>query len=136
MVTALFDGRCVICQTTRRVINAIDWFKRVEFLDLHNHTEVEARYPQFDHAAMMGEIYVVAHDELYTGFDGVRRMLRETPLGFIAWLIFSLPGMGWLGPRVYAWVAKNRYAVNRFFGVDLSTDDDCVDGVCKIPQAR
>jgi predicted DCC family thiol-disulfide oxidoreductase YuxK len=136
MVTALFDGRCVICQTTRRIINAIDWFKRVEFLDLHHTAEVAARYPQFDHAAMMGEIYVVAHDELYTGFDGVRRMLRETPLGFIAWLIFSLPGMGWLGPRVYAWIAKNRYAVNRFFGVELSADDDCVDGVCKIPQAR
>ena len=136
MITALFDGRCVICQTTRRFINALDWFERVEFLDLHHTAEVEARYPQFDHDAMMGEIYVVGDDELYRGFAGVRRMLRETPLGFPLWLIFSLPGMGWLGPRVYAWIAEHRYAVNRFFGVDLTAEDDCVDGVCKIPQAR
>ena len=137
MVTALFDGRCVICQTTRRIVEALDWFNRVEFVDLHNTELVEARYPDFDHSAMMGEIHVVAGDKVYAGFDGVRRMLRETPLGFPAWLIFSLPGMGWLGPRVYRFIAEHRYAVNRFFGVELTEEEDnCMDGVCKIPQAR
>ena len=136
MITALFDGQCVICQTTRRIVNALDWLNRVEFLDLHDKAQVETRYPDYDHTAMMGEIHVVADDKLFAGFDGVRRMLRETPLGFPAWMIFSLPGMGWLGPRVYRFVADNRYAINRLFGVELQEEDDCVDGVCKLPTAR
>jgi hypothetical protein len=41
-----------------------------------------------------------------------------------------------LGPRVYRFIAEHRYSINRFFGVELQTEDDCVDGVCKIPQAH
>lgn len=132
MITALFDGHCVICQSTRRTIIALDWFNRVEFLDLHDKAQVERRYPQYDHAQLMGEIHVIADEQLYAGFMGTRRMLKEVPLGFPLWLIMQLPGMTWLGRKIYAVIARNRYAVNRAFGVDL--DDPCVDGVCKIPQ--
>lgn len=133
MVTALFDGRCVICQSTRRVVKALDWFNRVEFLDLHNKAVVETRYPTMDHDAMMGEINVMTETgQRFAGFKGTRRMLKELPLGFPVWLLLHVPGMTWVGSRIYAWVARNRYAVNRALGVDLG--DDCVDGVCKIPQ--
>jgi predicted DCC family thiol-disulfide oxidoreductase YuxK len=135
MVTALFDGRCVICQTTRRIIHALDWFNRVEFVDLHNQALVAARYPDLDPEAMMGEIHVVAEDGLYAGFNGMRRMLRETPLGFPLWALLSLPGMGWAGPKIYRFIARNRYAINKAFGIDLQEDDNCVDGVCKLPYA-
>lgn len=134
MITALFDGHCVICQSTRRIIKSLDWFNQVEFLDLHNKPLVETRYPQLDHESMMGEIHVVADDTIYAGFAATRRMLKAVPLGFPIWLILQLPGMNWLGPKIYRFIATNRYAINRLFGVDLSTDDDCVDGVCKIPQ--
>ncbi len=134
MITALYDGYCVICQSTRRVVKALDWFNRVEFLDLHETQQVQARYPGMNHAAMMGEIHVItSQQQVFAGFNGTRRMLRELPLGFPVWLLLQLPGMNWLGPKLYGWIARNRYAVNRFFGVQLP-DDDCVDGVCKIPQ--
>lgn len=135
MVVALFDGRCVICQGTRRTIKSLDWFNRVEFMDLHKKAEVEARFPELEHDAMMGEIHVVADDKLYAGFEGTRRMLKEVPLGFPLWALLHIPGMSWLGPRIYSFIAKNRYAVNRFFGVELE-DDGCEDGFCKIPQRR
>lgn len=134
MITALFDGQCVICQSSRRMIQSLDWFGRVEFLDLHNKISVRARYPQLDYEAMMGEIHVVTDKKIYAGFAAIRRMLKEVPLGFPLWLILQLPSMNWLGPKIYAYVARNRYAINRLFGVDLSQDEGCVDGVCKIPQ--
>jgi predicted DCC family thiol-disulfide oxidoreductase YuxK len=133
MVTALFDGRCVICQSTRRTIKALDWFNRVEFLDLHKKAEVEARFPQLEHEQMMGEIHVVTDKHVYAGFEGTRRMLREVPLGFPVWLILHIPGMDWLGPKIYAFIAKNRYAVNRFFGVELE-EPVCDENFCKLPQ--
>jgi predicted DCC family thiol-disulfide oxidoreductase YuxK len=132
MITALFDGYCVICQSTKRVIKALDWGKRVEFLDLHAHDAVRHRYPHLDHSELMGEIHVIDEaGDLYAGFIGTRRMLREVPLGYPLWLILQLPGMMWVGKRVYAFIARNRYAVNRAFGVDLAA---CEDGACKLPE--
>jgi predicted DCC family thiol-disulfide oxidoreductase YuxK len=140
MITALFDGNCVICQSTRRVINTLDWFKRVEFLDLHS-AEVSQRYPDLDHDDLMGEIHVIEDGgRVFAGFDGTRRMLKEVPLGFPLWLIMQVPGMPRVGRRIYGSIARNRYKINRFFGVELDEtsgkqqDADCADGYCKIPS--
>lgn len=132
MITAIFDGNCVICQSTRRTMLMLDWLKRVEFLNLHDHDLVRERFPQLNQADLMGEIHVIADGTVYAGFMGTRRMLKEVPIGFPLWLILQLPGMNWLGPKIYGFIARNRYAVNRFFGVEL--EDSCVDGVCKIPR--
>lgn len=135
MIAALFDGQCVICQTSKTLIKRLDWQNRVEFLDLHDTATVSERYPQMDYNAMMGEIHVVdAAGKVFAGFDGTRRMLREVPLGAPLWLLLQLPGMNRLGPVVYGFIARNRYTINRLLGVEL--DSDCVDGVCKIPQVR
>ncbi len=131
MVTAIFDGHCVICQSTRSIVKTLDWRNRVEFLDLHQHTVVAQRFPELDQNAMMGEIHVIADQHVYAGFAGTRRMLKELPLGFPLWLLLHLPGMNWLGPRIYRFIARNRYAINRLFGVQL--EEECVDGVCKLP---
>lgn len=134
---AIFDGRCVICNTTRRLVQLLDWFKRVEFLDLHQRNEVSQRYPWLDQEAAMGQIHVVADaDQVYEGFAGTRRMLRDLPLGLPLWALLHLPIIGnWLGPQLYKFIARNRYAINRLLGVKLEQEaDDCVDGVCKIPQ--
>lgn len=130
MLTALYDGYCVICQSTRRTVKVLDWFNRVEFLDLHDTQQVETRYPELDFDDLMGEIHVIDREgQLFAGFDGTRRMLRELPLGFPLWLILKLPGMTRVGKRVYGYIARHRYRINRFFGVDLP---DCVDGACKV----
>lgn len=136
MLTAIYDGRCVICNTTRRIVTALDWFKRVEWLDLHQRAEVERRFPAVDFAASMGEIHVVdGWQRVYPGFYGTRRMLRELPLGLPLWALLHVPGVGdWLGPRLYRFIARHRYAINRLLGVDLSDQQDCTDSVCKLTQ--
>jgi predicted DCC family thiol-disulfide oxidoreductase YuxK len=132
MVTALFDGYCVICQSTRKTITILDWFNRVEFLDLHDADTVMSRYPDMDYEQLMGQMHVVEPDgSLYAGYYATRRMLKEVPLGFPVWLILQIPGMDWMGTRVYKFVARNRYQINKLLGNEIP---DCVDGVCKIPQ--
>lgn len=128
MTTAIYDGYCVLCKQTKRVITTLDWLHRVEFLDLHNWDVVEARYPQLDYEAAMGQMHVVTPDgQLIGGFEGVRRLLRDLPLGFPFWLVLHLPGMNWLGNKVYRFIARNRYRINKFFGVEV-----CENGVCKV----
>lgn len=128
MTTAIYDGQCVLCRQSKRIITALDWLKRVEFLDLHNWNTVEARYPTLDYEAAMGQMHVVTPDgQLMGGFAGIRRLLRDLPLGFPFWLLLHLPGVNWLGERIYRLVARNRYRINRFFGAPV-----CEDGTCKV----
>ncbi len=128
MTTAIYDGQCVLCRQSKRIITALDWLKRVEFLDLHNWNTIEARYPALDYEAEMGQMHVVTPDgHLMGGFEGIRRLLRDLPLGFPFWLLLHLPGMNWLGERIYRLVARNRYRINRFFGAPV-----CEDGTCRV----
>ena len=126
--TVLYDGYCVLCQQTVRIIRRLDWLKRIETLDVHNKTVVEERYPTLEHEALMGEIHIVTNQQqVLVGFFAMRYIARYLPL---LWLIFPFlyfPGINWLGPKIYGWIARRRYAINRFFGVPT-----CEDGYCKL----
>lgn len=139
-LTAIYDGYCVICNTTRRVVRALDWFQQVEFLDLHRQDQVGERFPALAHDRLMGEIHVIdLNGQVFAGFRGTRRMLRALPLGWPLYALLRLPVIGdWLGPAVYRFIARNRYTINRLLGVDLAQieqeDAACVDGVCRLPE--
>lgn len=140
MLTALYDGHCVICNTTRRMVTALDWFKRIEWLDLHQQQVVAARYPDLDHQRLMGEIHVVdTSGQIFGGFHGLRRMLRELPATLPLYVVIRLPLIGdWLGPRVYRLIARHRYRINRLLGVELEQvereESQCDENVCKLPH--
>jgi predicted DCC family thiol-disulfide oxidoreductase YuxK len=134
-IVALYDGQCVICNTSRRLFEAIDKRGRIEWLDVHRRDEVARRYPDFVHDEMMGEIHVVADGgTLYRGFRGSRRLFRAVPLGWPLWALLRLPVIGnWVGPWVYRQIARHRYTINRWVGAPVSQPSlDCDDGVCKV----
>lgn len=130
MTVAIYDGKCVICNQSRRIYTALDWFRQIEWLDLHNWDEVSRRYPSLSYDTCMGQMHLVTPDgQLLGGFPAARRTMRDLPLLVPVWLLLHLPGMNWLGDKVYRFIARNRYRVNQFFGVDI-----CEDGVCKLPS--
>ena len=140
MITALYDGYCAICQTTLAIITALDWFKQVQFVDLHE-PDIETRFPQFTHEDLMGQIHVLdAQGKVFAGFDGTRRMLKAVPLGFPIWLILHLPGMDRVGKRAYGWIARHRYQINRLLRMPEpparpGKGADCTEeGICKLPS--
>jgi len=133
MLVTVYDGRCVICNTTRRLVTRLDWLKRVEFLDLHQREQVSARFPSFDFERGMGEVHVYEGARVYRGFYGTRRMMRAVPLLWPVYVLVRLPIVGGvIGVRLYQFIARNRYAINRLMGVDLTPEDDCADA-CQIP---
>ena len=97
-------------------------------LDHYDCFPLHFRAPRIHTRLHRARMHVVAGDgDLLAGFWGMRRLLRDLPLGLPVWLILHLPGMGWLGPKVYNFIARHRYRINRFFGVEI-----CEDGVCKV----
>jgi predicted DCC family thiol-disulfide oxidoreductase YuxK len=132
MLVAVYDGDCVICQSTRQTFQSLDWRRRIEFVDLHDRAGWSGRFPGLSEDALMGEIHVIdAPGTIYTGFQATRRMLKEIPLGWPFWLLSRIPGMNALGERMYRLIARNRYGINRLLGRPLP---NCVDGQCTIPD--
>ena len=132
MLTAVFDGNCVICQSTRQTFSALDWRGRIAFVDQHDRASWSARFPGLSEETLMSEIHVIdPQGTVFAGFHATRRMLKEVPLGWPFWLLLQVPGMDALGIRVYRFVARNRYGINRLLGRQLP---DCGDGHCTIPQ--
>src|SRR5215212_7460397 len=118
MTMAIYDGLCVLCQQSKRLIERLDWRHRVEFLDVHDWSVVETRYAQLSFEQAMGQMHVVTSDgQLIGGFEGVRSLLRDLPLGFPLWLLFRLPGMTRMGNTVYRFIARHRYRINKSLGL-------------------
>lgn len=123
----LYDGLCVLCTQTQRMVSALDWLGRVERLNAQDFNKVYSRFPELKEADILGEIYVqTPAGDWQVGFFGMRSIAWQLPLGWLALPILYFPGMNALGPRLYRWVAKRRYAINKLMG------NDCVDGTCKL----
>ena len=124
MLTALYDGNCLLCQRSCAILRALDWRRRIRFVDLH---ESEPGLPR---EQLLGEIHAL--DEagaLHSGFYAARRLLKELPLAIPLWLLLHLPGMGAFGRRAYRFIARRRYRFNRILG---GTSQACADECCAI----
>jgi len=129
MLTALYDGTCIVCQSTRGTISAFDWRHRVRFIDLHDRDAWQPQFPQLKYADLLGAIHVIdERGAVFAGMDATRRMLRELPLGLPIWLLLGAPGADKLGAALYRSIARRRYRINRLFGKPIP---DCVDGNCE-----
>jgi len=130
MLTALYDGNCLVCRSTCEALRALDWLKRIHFVDLHDGGDFRRRHPELTRERLMSESHVIdAAGELYAGFAGTRRMLKELPLGFPLWLLLQLPGADAIGKRLYRYIARRRYRINALLGSELP---ECAEGGCRM----
>ena len=77
----LFDGGCPMCRRTVRIIRALDWNDRLQFVDATN-AEARAFFaPSLSEAEVMIEMYVIdERQRLHGGFEGYLQMARVVPL--------------------------------------------------------
>ena len=116
----LFDGGCPMCRRTVRIIRALNWNDRLQFVDATN-AEARAFFaPGLSEAAVMIEMYVIdERGRLHGGFEGFLQISRVVPLMWPFGLIGRLPGVRQLGHAIYRVIAANRVRRGR------CTDDLC-----------
>jgi predicted DCC family thiol-disulfide oxidoreductase YuxK len=125
MLHVIYDGQCGFCVRALRLCRLLDVRRALRFHDATARPEIHARFPELEHADFENAMFAVGPDGRVTrGFFAFRQILWESPLMWPLLLPFYFPGSGWLGPRIYAWVARNRYR----FG--------CASEVCDLPRGR
>ena len=116
----LFDGGCPLCRRTVRIIRALDWNDRLQFVDATNADARAFFAPSLTDAQVMVEMYVVdERQRLHGGFEGFLQIARVVPLMWVFGVLGRLPGIRQLGHSVYKIMAANRVRRGR------CTDDLC-----------
>ena len=109
-----------MCRRTVRIIRALNWNDRLQFVDATN-AEARAFFaPALSEADVMIEMYVIdERGRLHGGFEGFLQISRVVPLMWPFGLVGRLPGVRQLGHAIYRVIAANRVRRGR------CTDDRC-----------
>ncbi len=120
----VYDGRCGFCLASVRRLQVLDLFGYIQLVDYHTYQDVRQLHPSLDVATCHSQMHVVEPGRLSGGFQAFQRLTLKLPLLWLLAPIFYLPGMRWIGGKVYRWVAQNRYLFHR--------SNVCADNHCAI----
>ncbi len=100
-----FDGECEFCRRSAHVIQALDVFRRFEWINFR-----KAPQAAVGHARAEAEMLLLTPEGQWLGgFHAFRWMSWKMPLALPFAPLLHLPGISHLGPKAYAWVARNRF---------------------------
>jgi predicted DCC family thiol-disulfide oxidoreductase YuxK len=115
----LYDGACPRCRASIALITALDPDHVVEPIDL-TRVDVATIHPSLTRARALKAMHLVQSDgRVLVGFDAFRTLALWLPAAWPLAVILVMPGVAWLGRRVYNHVADSR---SRDF---FCTDDHC-----------
>ena len=109
-----YDGQCGFCLASVRRLRVVDLFGWVDPLDCHKQPDLSKMHPSLTPERCHSEMVLLEPDgRVSGGFDAFTRLCLHLPL--LIWLIplVCFPGVGWIGTRVYRWVAEHRYLLHR-----------------------
>ncbi len=112
----LFDGQCAVCRGSVAFLRRLDWLRRLAFVDIHDPAAAGQNLELESRGADGGDPCRDAGRRIVVGYEAVRHQVGQLPLLMWAYPLLFLPGVTWLGPRLYAWIARRRYRLNRCWG--------------------
>ncbi len=119
----LYDGMCALCQRGVRMLKGLDWLNRLHFQDCRDKAHWPPSAVPLEMKRLLEEMHVVTPDRQRApaGYRAFQWMAWRLPLTLPFAPLMYIPGVTWLGNKIYLWVARNRY--------DLVP---CHDGACQL----
>jgi predicted DCC family thiol-disulfide oxidoreductase YuxK len=130
-VDVIYDGQCGFCTRLMRMCRAADLRQVLRFHDANARARVHQRFPALAGADFDNAMFLVTPSQrVYRGFFAVRRIVAAVPPLWLLLPLLYAPGSGWIGPKVYAWVARNR----RRFGCESEACDPASAAARRTPM--
>lgn len=131
-VTIYHDGRCPFCQWSQHRAERYDRDRRLEFRDYH----LYGSETPFSPAEFNREMHVQTLDGgWHIGYFGWIEIMKVLPRWRRLARLLSLAPLRWIGPRIYRWIAANRYRIPQFLLCWLGAPAVC-GPACDLPPAR
>src|SRR5262245_19667567 len=99
----LYDGLCAFCQRGVRILRRLDWLKRLHYQDARDVEHLPPCGDPLDPVKLLDEMHVVAPDrrKAWAGYRAMRWLAWQLPLGWCVAPFLYVPGIPWVGNRLY-----------------------------------
>lgn len=124
--TLLFDGNCGFCRASVKRLRVLDIFHWMKLFDFHTFDDLKRLHPQLTKDRCESEMVLLEPGKVSGGFYAFRRISLHAPMLMPLAPFLYLPGIGWIGDKIYKWVAKNRLLLHR--------NPACTDNSCYIQK--
>lgn len=139
-IVVIFDGQCRFCTSQVRILQRLDFSRRLSFISLHDPL-VSQWYPDLTYDQLMKQIYVIpatdstrsrrqdsADPVRYGGAEGFRYIAWRLPIFWPIAALLSIPFTMPLWKAMYDFIARQRYRFGKLGG-----EDPCgPDGTCEL----
>ncbi len=107
-IIVLFDGDCGLCIRSMFVLSLADWLKRLTWRNFRDVTVQKKEAAELKLPALKKEIHVLIKKDVYKGFFAFRALSWQLPSLWLLTPFLYIPGVPWIGKRVYAQIAARR----------------------------
>ena len=112
VITVLYDGHCGMCRRSVATLRKLDWLGKLSYLDFHNEEKRKEIAPhlQFEDLDKAMHIIFRVRDRVRVrkGFYAFRSIAWRLPLTFLIAPTLYIPGIPWIGTKIYAHIAGRR----------------------------
>ena len=104
----LYDGRCTLCTSSKRFVEAIDWRQKFSWVNFFDQAYMDHIHCISSEELDDGMAVITTEGKIHHGYDAWRFILLHCPLTFLSALCLYLPPLPWLGTVLYNLIARNR----------------------------
>lgn len=118
----LYDGTCPFCTFSATRLRKLDWFHRLEIIDMYSGEILQNhQIPIEDAMQRIQVLNMKSHRK--QGMEGILEISLHLPVLWVLVPFFWIINSVGLGNKIYDWIAKNRFLFP-------------VPGYCPIPEEK
>lgn len=102
----IYDNKCLFCIKTKKFIERLDKNKKLEWVGIDSFGYKKYKLKKED---LLKELHLVYDGKVYKGYYAFRQISKRIPLLYIFYLISLIPGVGFIGNKIYGIIEKHRH---------------------------
>lgn len=122
-----YDKECPLCIRTKIVVEYLDVFGRIRFVDVQTQQANHRALQAFSFDDLVRDVHGLYNGKIYKGIDVYLQVFRKSILFFPIYLLLSIPGIYHFARWFYTAVAKGR-------STERCTAENCEIGIGNYPE--
>ncbi|MBP1224043.1 DCC1-like thiol-disulfide oxidoreductase family protein [Flavobacterium sp. 1355] len=107
-----YDAECPLCIRTKITITHLDWFNKISFKTVQFDSQENQYINHIETGLLLDNIYSVdVNGRVYSGIDTYIQVMKRIFYLYPIALLLKLPGIYYVGKRIYSYIATNRTTV-------------------------
>jgi len=105
----VYDNRCLFCINTKSNVDKLDKGKKLEWVGIDSFDYKKYKLKKGD---LLEEMYLIDNEKIYKGYYSWKQIAKKIPLLFLFYIFSLIPGVDFIGDKVYKFISKHRYELH------------------------